>query len=125
MQVLQGMDPDKMVIILPSALIAMYAVITLQKSLSGRKGPVPGVVIPALCFIISTVLAVRPLIVSNGDMADGLAAYCLRMWLTFNIATIVFLFPYIITRRRMKELEKLTVSGQNSEGLSDNTNTEN
>ena len=31
MQVLQGMDPDKMIIILPSALVAMYLIISLQK----------------------------------------------------------------------------------------------
>ena len=108
MQVLQGMDPDKMVIILPSALIAMYLVISIQKYLSGRRGRLPGLIIPAICFIASTILAVRPLIVSAGSAADGLGAYCLRMWLTFNIATIVFIFPYIITRRKMKELAEMT-----------------
>ena len=39
MQVLQGMDPDKMIIILPSALVAMYLIISLQKKLCSGSNP--------------------------------------------------------------------------------------
>lgn len=31
MQILQNMDPDKMVIVLPTALLAMYFIVSLQK----------------------------------------------------------------------------------------------
>ena len=30
MEILQGMDPDRMIIIVPSALVVMYLVISLQ-----------------------------------------------------------------------------------------------
>ena len=99
MEVLQGMSVDRMVIIFPTALIAMYVIISVQKSLSSRESRYPGLVIPVLCFIVSTVLAIRPLIVADAGADTGLGIYCLRMWLTFNIATVIFLFPYFIQRK--------------------------
>ena len=102
MQVLQGMDPDKMIIILPSALIAMYLIISLQKRLSGGSNPHIGLIFPAICFVASTVLAVRPVIVTAEEISGGLILLCLRMWLTFNIATLVFLFPYYMRIRTMR-----------------------
>lgn len=101
MQILQGMDPDKMIIILPLALIAMYLIISVQKALCERKNPYVGLILPLLCFAASTILAVRPLIVDNGE-SEGLLLFCLRMWLTFNIATLVFLFPYYKRRRLLR-----------------------
>lgn len=94
MQILQNMDPDKMIIILPSALIGMYLIISLQKYLCERRNRYTGLILPAICFIVSTVLAVRPLIIADAGEYDGLFLFCVRMWLTFNIATLVFLFPY-------------------------------
>lgn len=94
MDVLQGMDPDKMIIILPSALVVMYLVISLQNFLCRRSNPHIGLILPAVCFIAATVLAVRPLLVVEEGGAGALLPLCLRMWLTFNIATLVFLFPY-------------------------------
>ena len=104
MQILQGMDPNRMVIILPSALIAMYLIITIQKWLCERCKPYVGLILPAICFIASTVLAVRPLFVAGPDESDGLLIFCLRMWFTFNIATLVFLFPYYKHRKQMKAM---------------------
>ena len=103
MQVLQGMDPDKMVIIFPTALIAMYLIIRLQQSLCERRNPYIGLILPAACFIVATILAVRPLLVADAGDYEGLGVFCLRMWLTFNIATLVFLFPYYKHRRQMRE----------------------
>lgn len=105
MQVLQGMDPDKMIIILPSALIAMYLIISVQKALCERQNLYIGLILPLLCFVISTILAIRPLIVDNGE-SEGLVLFCLRMWLTFNIATLVFLFPYYRKRKMMRAMRK-------------------
>lgn len=102
MQVLQNMDPDKMIIILPSALIAMYLIISVQKFLCERSNPHIGLVLPAICFVASTVLAVRPLFVTEAGESEGLLLFCIRMWLTFNIATLVFLFPYYKHRRYMR-----------------------
>ena len=99
MQILQNMDPDKMIIILPSALIGMYLIISFQKYLCERCNPYTGLILPAICFIVSTVLAVRPLIIADPNEYNGLILFCLRMWLTFNIATLVFLFPYYRNRK--------------------------
>ena len=102
MQVLQGMDPDKMIIILPSALVAMYLIISLQKKLCSRSNPHIGLILPAICFAASTIRAVRPLIVAAQEISGGLVLLCLRMWFTFNIATLVFLFPYYMRIRTMR-----------------------
>ena len=59
MQILQGMDADQMVIIFPSALVAMYLIISIQKYLCERRNRYIGLILPAICFIASTVLAVR------------------------------------------------------------------
>ena len=104
MQALMGMSVDKMVIILPSALIGMYLIILLQKTLSERKNPYVGLIIPAVCLAAATILAVRPLLVAQPGEYEGLGVFCLRMWLTFNIPTIVFMFPYIRQRKLMKAM---------------------
>ena len=104
MQALMGMSVDKMVIVLPSALIGMYLIILLQKTLSERRNPYVGLIIPALCLIAATILAVRPLLVAAPGQFEGLGLFCLRMWLTFNIPTIVFMFPYIRQRKLMKAM---------------------
>ena len=104
MQARMDMSADKMVIILPSALIGMYLIILLQKTLSERRNPYVGLIIPALCLIAATILAVRPLLVAAPGQFEGLGLFCLRMWLTFNIPTIVFMFPYIRQRKLMKAM---------------------
>ena len=102
MQALLNMSTNQMVIILPSALVAMYLIISLQKYLSGRRSRYPGLLIPVACFVAATILAVRPLLVSEPGQYEGLGLFCLRMWLTFNIPTIVFMFPYFSQRKRLK-----------------------
>lgn len=99
MQALQNMDPDKMIIILPSALVAMYLIISVQNFLCQRRSPYIGLILPAVSFIISTILAVRPLLVQDTGESGGLMLFCLRMWVTFNLATLVFLFPYYRHRK--------------------------
>ena len=118
MQALMGMSADKMVIILPSALIGMYLIILLQKTLSERRNPYVGLIIPALCLIAATILAVRPLLIAAPGQFEGLGLFCLRMWLTFNIPTIVFMFPYIRQRKLMKAIaeEMAHTESQNPAG---------
>lgn len=103
MQALMGMDPDKMVIILPTALVAMYLVISLQKALCERKNPKIGLILPGICFIVATILAVRPMFVVDGVEMGTLLSVSLRMWLTFNIPTIAFLFPWYRRYRTDKD----------------------
>lgn len=102
MQILQGMDADKMIIILPSALVAMYLIISIQKYLCERRNRYIGLILPVVCFIASTVLSVRPLLIAENGVSEGLFLFCVRMWLTFNIATLVFLFPYYKHRKELK-----------------------
>lgn len=113
MQVLQGMDPDKMIIILPTALVAMYLIISLQNWFCKRSNPYIGLILPAICFIVSTILAVRPLIIANPAEFDGLVSFCIRMWLTFNISTLVFLFPYYKHRKYAKALAEAQAQADN------------
>lgn len=115
MQVLMGMDPDKMIIILPSALVVMYLVITLQNSLCKRRNPYIGLILPGICFIVSTVLAVRPLLVADAAQYDGLLSFCIRMWLTFNISTLVFLFPYYKHRKMMRVMEETQTAASSTQ----------
>lgn len=114
MQVLQGMNPDTMIIALPTALIAMYLIIRLQQSLCERRNPYIGLVLPALCFIASTILAVRPLIIAEPGEFEGLPLFCLRMWLTFNIATLVFLFPYYKHRKYTRAAQEQAAQEENN-----------
>ncbi|MCQ2545128.1 MAG: hypothetical protein MJ144_01685 [Clostridia bacterium] len=106
MQALQWMSVDQMVIILPSALIAMYLIISFQKRLCQSNNKYLGLIVPVVCFIASTVLAIRPLIVGDPSQQAGLLGFCIRMWLTFNISTIVFGFQYLRERKMKKALEE-------------------
>ncbi|MDD4200871.1 MAG: hypothetical protein PHS19_05720 [Eubacteriales bacterium] len=106
MQALQGMSVDKMVIVLPSALVAMYLIISIQKRLCQSDNKYLGLIFPVVCFIASTVLAIRPLIVGDPAEQPGLLSFCIRMWLTFNIATIVFGFQYLRERKVKKVLSE-------------------
>lgn len=109
MQALMGMDPDKMIIVLPAGLIAIYLIVSIQKYLCERKNQNVGLIIPAICFIAATILAVRPLLVSDINQYDGLVSFCIRMWLTFNIPTIVFLFPYYKRRKTASQQAEQSV----------------
>lgn len=94
MHILQNMDMNQFIIIAPTALIVMYILINLQKSLCEKKNPYKGLIIPAVCFIAATILAVRPLVLLSGTETDGLILITLRMWVTFNVVTVIFLIPY-------------------------------
>jgi len=103
MQVLMNMDQDKMIIVLPTALIAMYLILRIQKSLCYKDNKKIGLILPAISFVVSTVLAVKPLFAPDAGQYDGLGMFCLRMWVTFNIVTLVFLVPYYKRWKENKE----------------------
>lgn len=105
MQILQNIDMDKFVIVVPTALIAMYLIISLQKSLSERSNKYLGLILPVICFVFATILAFRPLFIVDSAESDGLVLFCLRMWVTFNLPTVVFLFPYLRHRGQMKRMK--------------------
>lgn len=105
MNALQGIDMNQFIIIAPTALIAMYVVITLQKRLSNGKNVHYGLIIPAICFVVATVLAFRPLFIVGGG--EGMMVACLTVWMTFNIVTLALLFPYFIGLKNRKERQLL------------------
>lgn len=106
MQALAGMSTDRMIIILPTALVIMYLVISLQKYLSEKESPVPGLIIPVIGLIAATILAIRPFFVVETGVDSKLIFFCLRMWLVFMIPSIVLMFPYIRARKIRSVLEK-------------------
>ncbi len=102
MQVLQNMDMDQFVIVVPAALIGMYAIISIQKSLSFRSNPFTGLIVPALCLLAATILAFRPMFML--DASGSLFGFCVRMWFIFNIPTVVLMFPYFKGRQNAKTM---------------------
>ena len=104
MQILQNMDMDNFIVIVPAALVVMYLIISFQKSLCERDNPYAGLIIPFICFITATVLAFRPMFILTMD--GSLLWFCIKMWLTFNIPTVAFLFPYFRCRQQKKALRE-------------------
>lgn len=103
MQVLQNMDMDTFVIVVPAVLIGLYAIISIQKTLSFRNNPYTGLIVPALCMIAATILAVRPLIIA--EASGSMFWFCFKMWMVFNIPTVVLLFPYFKGRQNAKQMQ--------------------
>ncbi len=103
MEVLQNMDMDTFVIVVPAVLIGLYAIISIQKALSFKSNPYTGLIIPALCLIAATVLAVRPMIIT--EASSGMLWFCFKMWMIFNIPTVVLLFPYFKGRQNAKQMQ--------------------
>lgn len=119
MEALQGMDMNNFIIIAPTLLIAMYILITLQKRLSNSKNVHLGLIIPAICFIAATVLAFRPLFIIDGSGAEDLVSASLIVWMTFNIPTLAFLFPYFIGLKNRKENQLISEAMAAEEAVAD------
>ena len=102
MQAVMGMDPDKMIVIFPAALVAIFIIVTLQKYLCDRENVYMGLLLPGLCFVAATIMAIRPFFVLGPGEHEGLINFCLRMWLTFNVPTIVFMFPFVKSWKEYK-----------------------
>ena len=103
MQVFQNMDMNTFVLVVPTALFAMYGIIALQKHLSFKDNPYTGLIVPGICMLAATILAVRPLFIL--DIEGGLIWFCLKMWFVFNVPTVVFLFPYFKGRQNAKQMK--------------------
>ena len=91
-----------MIRLLIIALIVICVVI-LQIVLSRTKSKIPGLVLPALCFLFS-------LIVPLNMIAANSAA--LLFWLIVNIPTIILLLVYFVCRQQYKkknQIEKMKI----------------
>lgn len=109
MQILQNMNMDQFVIIVPAALVAMYAIVSIQKSLCYKNNPYTGLIIPVLCMLAATILAIRPLFML--DFTGSLIGFCAKMWFIFNIPTVVLLFPYFKGRQDTKAIALVGAEG--------------
>ena len=98
MDTLMNLSTNQMIIILPTALVLMYMIITLQKHLCERCRPFAGLIIPTICLITATILSVRPLLIAPAEIYEGIKLLCFKMWIVFNIPSVVLLFPYIRLR---------------------------
>ncbi len=91
-----------MIRLLIIALIVICVVI-LQVVLSRTKSKIPGLVLPALCFLFS-------LIVPLNMIAANSAA--VLFWLIVNIPTIILLLVYFVCRQQYKkknQIEKMKI----------------
>ncbi|HJJ79424.1 MAG TPA: hypothetical protein O0X74_01435 [Methanocorpusculum sp.] len=91
-----------MIRLLIIALIVICVVI-LQIVLSRTKSKIPGLVLPALCFLFS-------LIVPLNMIAANSAA--VLFWLIVNIPTIILLLVYFVCRQQYKkknQIEKMKI----------------
>ena len=91
-----------MIRLLIIALIVI-CVVLLQIFLSRTESKIPGVVLPALCFLFS-------LIVPLNMIAANSAA--LLFWLIVNIPTIILLLVYFVCRQQYKkknQIEKMKI----------------
>jgi nicotinamide riboside transporter PnuC len=91
-----------MIRLLIIALIVICVVI-LQIVLSRTKSKIPGLVLPALCFLFSLIVPLN-MIVANSA--------ALLFWLIVNIPTIILLLVYFVCRQQYKkknQIEKMKI----------------
>ena len=84
-------------------MIMIICVVILQIVLSRTKSKIPGLVLPALCFLFS-------LIVPLNMIAANSAA--VLFWLIVNIPTIILLLVYFVCRQQYKkknQIEKMKI----------------
>lgn len=113
MELLQNMNMDTFVVVVPATLVGMYAIIALQKHLCFRDNPYTGLIVPVLCILAATILAVRPLVIAGTE--GGMLWFCFKMWMVFNIPTVVLLFPYFKGRQNAKQMQAFAESQAASE----------
>jgi hypothetical protein len=75
----------------------------IQIVLSRTKSKIPGLVLPALCFLFSLIVPLN-MIVANSA--------ALLFWLIVNIPTIILLLVYFVCRQQYKkknQIEKMKI----------------
>jgi nicotinamide riboside transporter PnuC len=91
-----------MIRLLIIALIVICVVI-LQIVLSRTKSKIPGLVLPALCFLFSLIVPLNMIAANSAAML---------FWLIVNIPTIILLLVYFVCRQQYKkknQIEKMKI----------------
>ena len=84
-------------------LLIFVCVVLLQIFLSRTESKIPGLVLPALCFLFSLIVPLN-MIVANSE--------ALLFWLIVNIPTIILLLVYFVCRQQYKkknQIEKMKI----------------
>ncbi|MBR4285202.1 MAG: hypothetical protein IKT36_03900 [Methanocorpusculum sp.] len=84
-------------------LLIFVCVVLLQIFLSRTESKIPGLVLPALCFLFSLIVPLN-MIVANSA--------ALLFWLIVNIPTIILLLVYFVCRQQYKkknQIEKMKI----------------
>jgi nicotinamide riboside transporter PnuC len=91
-----------MIRLLIIALIVICVVI-LQIVLSRTKSKIPGLVLPALCFLFSLIVPLNMIVANSAAVL---------FWLIVNIPTIILLLVYFVCRQQYKkknQIEKMKI----------------
>ncbi|MBE6507065.1 MAG: hypothetical protein E7Z72_03950 [Methanocorpusculum parvum] len=84
-------------------LLILVCVVLLQIFLSRTESKLPGLVLPALCFVCSLIVPF------NAIVANAAIIYA---WLIVNIPTIILLLVYFVCRQQYKkknQIEKMKI----------------
>ena len=79
-------------------LLIFICVVLLQIFLSRTESKIPGLVLPALCFLCSLIV---PL---NAIVANAVIIYA---WLIVNIPTVILLLVYFVCRQQYKKKNQI------------------
>lgn len=96
-------------------LVVSVACAFLQVFLSKREQKLPGLILPALAFLLSFIFPLSMAVPPDGATA-GFVFQLLGVWLLGNIPTAVYLAIYFVCRgkyRRRQQIEKMNIQDLN------------
>ena len=84
-------------------LLILVCIILLQIFLSRTESKIPGLVLPALCFLCSLIVPLNMIVANSAAVL---------FWLIVNIPTIILLLVYFVCRQQYKkknQIEKMKI----------------
>ncbi|MBR5007779.1 MAG: hypothetical protein IKY09_02260 [Methanocorpusculum sp.] len=84
-------------------LLIFVCVVLLQIFLSRTESKIPGLVLPALCFLFSLIVPLNMIVANSAAVL---------FWLIVNIPTIILLLVYFVCRQQYKkknQIEKMKI----------------
>lgn len=84
-------------------LLIFVSVVLLQIFLSRTESKIPGLVLPALCFLFSLIVPLNMIVANSAAVL---------FWLIVNIPTIILLLVYFVCRQQYKkknQIEKMKI----------------
>ena len=84
-------------------LLILVCIVLLQIFLSRTESKIPGLVLPALCFLCSLIVPLNMIVANSAAVL---------FWLIVNIPTIILLLVYFVCRQQYKkknQIEKMKI----------------